>query len=160
MGIFYCDEHEVETVRAWLLSQGRHPRVQIKDAVRTKSLKLHLSRQEGGGICYIHGVPEEAPEIQQWVNNLELKGLEYKGEGLPNISQKVLLNLTKHSKEERVYLTPEEKTRLLDEYDHRCAICRHKCKKFEWDHVERYAESWGEQRFQPLCRLPYRKDKH
>ena len=44
-----------------------------------------------------------------------------------------------------------EKTKLLDEYDHRCAICRHKCKRFEWDHIERFAESWGDQHFQPLC---------
>ena len=121
----------------------------MKDAVRTKSLKLHLQKKEG--ICHIHGIPEEAPEIQQWIEHLELTNLEYKGEGLPNISQKVLLHLTKNNKHERVYLTPEEKYTLLDAYDNRCAICRHKCKKFEWDHIERFAESWGEQNFQPLC---------
>ena len=123
-GHVYCDEYEIETVRAWCLTQGMHPRLMMKDAQRTTSLKLHLSKK--GGLCHIHGVPEEAPEIQQWIDNLDLTNLEYKGEGLPNISQKVLLHLTKKSKHERVYLIPEEKTRLLDEYDNRCAICRHK----------------------------------
>ena len=150
-GHFWCNEEEVDSVRSWLLSQGKHPRVMMKDALKTKSLMVHLSKNDGGGICHIHGVPEEAPDIQQWLDNLELPGLRYKGEGLPNISQKVLLHLTKQSKQERAYLTPPEKTKLLDEYDHRCAICRHKCKKFEWDHIKRFAESWGDQHFQPLC---------
>ena len=66
-GHFYCDENEIETVRSWCLSQGWHPRLQMKDAVRTKSLKLHLKKDN---ICHIHGVPEEAPEIQQWIDNL------------------------------------------------------------------------------------------
>ena len=136
-----------------------HPRLQMKDAVRTTNLKLHLKGKEG--ICHIHGVPEEAPEIQQWINNLELTNLEYKGEGLPNISHKVLLHLAKRSKQERVYLTPEEKTRLLDEYDNRCAICRHKCKQLEWDHIERFAESWGGTAFPaPLFGVSRRENAH
>ena len=106
----------------------------MKDDVWTKSLKLHLKGKEG--ICQIHGVPADAPEIQQWIDNLELTNLEYKGEGLPNISHRVLLDLAKKGKQERVYLTPEEKTRLLDEYDNRCAICTHRCNKFEWEHIE------------------------
>ena len=83
--------------------------------------------------------------------SLDFKALEYRGEGLPNISQKVLMHLAKHNKEERVYLTGEQKAELLDEFNFKCAICKQKSTKFEWDHIERLSESWGEQRFQPLC---------
>ena len=44
-GHFYCDEQEVDSVRAWLLSQGKHPRVMMKDALKTKSLMLHLGKK-------------------------------------------------------------------------------------------------------------------
>ncbi len=33
-------------------------------------------------------MPQEATEIQRWLGNLELN-LPYRGEGLPNMSQKV-----------------------------------------------------------------------
>ena len=102
-GHYKVSEEEIDQVRGWLLSQGKHPRVLMKDALRTKSLILRLAKSEGGGQMHIHGVPEEADEIDNWIQNLDLKNLEYRGEGLPNISQKVLLHLAKHSKEERVF---------------------------------------------------------
>ena len=133
------------------MSQGKHPRVLMKDALRTKSLILRLTKSEGGGQMHIHGIPPEADDIQHWIQNLDLKNLEYRGEGLPNISQKVLLQLAKHNKEERIYLTGEEKATLFDEFDFRCAICKQKSTTFEWDHITRLAEAWNQQRFQPLC---------
>ena len=76
-------------------------------------------------------------------------GIEYKGEGLPAISAKVLHKLLRHR--ERVYLIGEQKAELLEKHDHRCAVCDRRSMAFEWDHVHRFSESFGEQIFQPLC---------
>ena len=69
----------------------------------------------------MHSMPSEAEQIMQWLDRLQLP-LEYKGEGLANISQKVLLHLLKHGKE-RLYLTGEQKAELLEKYDFACAHC-------------------------------------
>lgn len=42
-------DEKMDQVRGWLLSQGRHCRVLMKDAMRTKSLIVHLAKAEGGG---------------------------------------------------------------------------------------------------------------
>ena len=76
-------------------------------------------------------------------------GIEYKGEGLPAISAKVLQRLLRHK--EWVYLTGEQKAELLEKHDHRCAVCDRPSLAFEWDHVHRFSESFGEQKFQPFC---------
>ena len=62
-GHFHAPEDQIDTVRAWLLARGRAPKVLMKDEHRTKTLLLHLTRAEGGGICHIHGVPEEDEHI-------------------------------------------------------------------------------------------------
>ena len=76
--------------------------------------------------------------------------MPYRGEGLPAISAKVLHHLIRHGKE-RVWLAGEEKAELLEQYGFLCALCGRKASSFEWDHVERFSESLGDQRFQPLC---------
>ena len=93
-------------------------------------------------------MPSEAEQIMQWLDRLQLP-LEYKGEVLANISQKVLLHLLKHGKE-RLYLIGEQKAELLERYDFACAHCG--AKGFlEWDHIEPLKENYGAQNFQPLC---------
>ena len=59
------------------------------------------AKDERKGTVYIHGLPEQAPEFQAWLGKLEVN-LAYKGEGLPNLTKKVLLTLLKDR--ERTYL--------------------------------------------------------
>jgi hypothetical protein len=55
-----------------------------------------------------HALPPEAPEISAWLRKLGL-GIPYRGEGLPNITYKVLLALLRCK--ERMYLHGYEKAR-------------------------------------------------
>ncbi len=57
----------------------------------------------------------------------------------------------------RVYLSGEEKARLQEQHDHRCAQCGAQWADFEWDHVSRLSQSLGPQTFQPLCVSCHRK---
>ena len=65
------------------------------------------------------------------------------------MSAMVLQQLLK--RRERVHLTGEQKAELLEQHEHRCALCDRQSSAFEWDHIERFSESLGEQLFQPLC---------
>ena len=76
-------------------------------------------------------------------------GLVYRGEGLPNMALKVLHRLVKQGRE-RVWLTGEEKAVILEQNEHKCALCLSRG-PFEWDHIARHSESYGEQVFQNLC---------
>jgi hypothetical protein len=153
-GHFWVEEGELDAVRGWFLAEGRHPKVILKSEHQARSLEYTLSADEGRGVVVVHGLPAEAREIQAWLGRLELN-LAYRGEGLPNISQKVLLALLKEGRE-RVYLTGEEKAQLLEAHDNRCALCGVQWAEFEWDHIAPLAQSLGAQRFQPLCRSCHR----
>jgi hypothetical protein len=148
-GHFHVPEDDLPAVRAWFLKSGRSPKCILKDQMRLKSLVYNLSRKDPArGTVVVHGLPPEAAEIQAWLAQLNL-GMEYKGEGLPAISMKVLHRLLRHR--ERVYLTGEQKAELLEAHDYRCALCDRRSSAFEYDHIDRFSESFGEQRFQPLC---------
>ena len=62
----------------------------------------------------IHGLPEEAGDIQKWLAKLDV-GIDYRGEGLPAIAVELLLHLIRHGRE-RVYLIDEEAEELLEQY--------------------------------------------
>ena len=129
---------------------GEAPKCILKDKIRLKSLVYNLTKRDGEkGSLVIHGLPEEAGDIRRWLGKLGID-LPYRGEGLPAISAKVLHHLIRHGKE-RVWLSGEDKAELLEQFNHLCAICGRSASLLEWDHVELFSESLGEQRFQPLC---------
>ncbi len=96
----------------------------------------------------MHALPDTSGAMEQWLKRLDL-GLQYRGEGLPALSLKVLQTLAKRNRE-RVWLTCEEKAAILEEYGFCCAMCGARG-EFEFDHIARLSESYDEQRFQPLC---------
>ena len=149
-GHFLVDMEDLPGVRAWFLAGGRHPKCVLKDEIRLKSLVYSLTKRDnlGKGVVVVHGLPEEAGDIQEWIRNLGID-MPYRGEGLPAISAKVLHHLIRHGRE-MVWLSGEEKAKLLEQHGFLC-ICGRRASSFEWDHVERFSESMGEQRFQPLC---------
>ncbi len=79
-------------------------------------------------------------------------GLVYRGEGLPSMALKVLHRLVKQGKE-RVWLTGEEKAEILEQNEHKCATCSSRG-PFEWDHIARYSEGYGEPIFKKSHSVP------
>jgi hypothetical protein len=92
-------------------------------------------------------MPQHWEETQAWIERL---ALDYRREGLPGSALKALQALIRRSRE-RVYLDGEQKAELLELHEFRCAICGGPSSEFEWDHVSRHSESFGEPEFQPLC---------
>ncbi len=150
-GHFWAFEDEMGSIRAWFLQHRKSPKVLMKDDVKVRTLIYNIRKNEenGPGICYIHSLPEHFGEMQSWLERLDV-GLQYRGEGLPALSLKVLQLLIKKGRE-RTWLTSEEKAAILDECGYACAACGSKNVDFEFDHIARLSESYGEQEFQPLC---------
>ena len=123
----------------------------MKDELRPRGLLYNLTKRGDGqvGTCFIHSLPENSEQIKDWLGQLNI-GLEYRGEGLPNVALKVLQRLVKGNRT-REWLTGEKKAELLEEYDFKCAMCDSRSSELEWDHVCRLSESFGQQEFQPLC---------
>ncbi len=103
--------------------------------------------QKGVCVCVIHTLPGEVREIRAWVSNLGL-GIVYRGEGLPNITYKVLIRLLKQK--ERHYLMGEERHALMEANDYRCVSCGERG-NVDWDHITALSTSFGEEVFEPMC---------
>ena len=133
--------------RETLFQQGTLPRVLMKDEFIPRA--LHLPCQKG--LCQIHILPEKAADFEAWVNKLNVKGLSYRGEGLPSLARKVLFALIQQK--ERTYPRKELKAELLEKHGFKCASCKTSARKFEWDHVHRLCDSVGNApMWQPLCK--------
>ena len=107
---------DLDEARRKLLEQGISPRLSQSDR--------HEVRQLTMGKTVIHGIPQNLQSILQFINNLKTHGveIEYRGEGLPAISQRALTALLKHSNH-RKYLDEDEKAELIKAQDGKCAIC-------------------------------------
>ena len=96
---------ELENVRGQLLATGRHPKVTLKGESRIKRLTYTFCATEHRrGQCVIHGTPDDADEMQEFLRNINARemGITYRGQGLAGITYSVLLKLLK---QKRVYLS-------------------------------------------------------
>ena len=150
-GHYSVAESEIDEVRGMFLASGRRPKVLLKDCFSTKALRYTFvrGRDTRKGVVHIHTLPEHATEIQAWLKALDLD-LAYRGEGLPNMTYKVLLKLLKVNRQ-RKYLTGEEKHSLLEATSYACTLCGERA-QLEWDHTHRFSESFGDQAMLPLCK--------
>ena len=152
----------IEQARGQMLSLGRVPKVVLKDESQIKSLRYTFNKREAHeGACVVHALPCDWREITQWLENLKREhnvSLPYRGEGLPNMTFKVLLHLLRTK--DRVYLTGEQKHALLESQEWLCAICGGKSSELEFDHVHALSTSFGEQQFQVLCRTCHAVKTH
>jgi len=151
-GHFYVEEDQIDFVRELFLKDKKHPKVVLKDESRIKSLRYVFTKiDDEKGTCVVHARPPDAVDMIQWLQNLDI-GMSYKGEGLANLTYKVLNKLIK--KRERRRLEGEERHELLESvYSYSCASCGAKG-RMEWDHTVRLSQSYGEQRadcFAPRC---------
>ena len=76
-------------MRQWFLCSGRNPRVTLKSMVDISSLTYVCTQRKDGadGTCKIRQPPPEAESVQRWLAKLPLNNFEYKGEGLPGITE-------------------------------------------------------------------------
>ena len=123
----------------------------LKGCFSTMGLKCTFvrGRDKLKGVVHVHALPEHAAEIQAWLKALDLD-VAYRGEGLPNMTYKVLLKLLKVNRQ-RKYLTGEEKHSLLEATSYACILCGERA-QLEWDHTHRFSESFGDQAMLPLCK--------
>ncbi len=82
-------------MRAWFLEHRSCPKVIKKDEVLIRTLIYNLRKNEGGGVCHVHALPERSNDIEKWLERLQITGLQYRGEGLPSMSLRVLQTLVK-----------------------------------------------------------------
>ena len=150
-----CPDELLE-IRRWFATQNKFPKMLLKDLYQPRALSYqcvkHLDNAKGA--CVIHLLHEQWDEIKQWAEHF---GLQYHGEGLPNISFKVMQHLIK-KKTMRTPLSGIEKNEILQEYGHKCAQCGSRSNKLEFDHICRVSESYGAApECQPLCPACHRE---
>ena len=153
-GHFFVEDESINSVRGWFLQQQRHPRVVLKDELTIRCLVYTCSKiDQVSGVCVVHAMPKESSDIMEWLQRLPVS-IEYRGEGLPGITNKVLLALL--GQKNRRFLTGEEKNILLEQYQYSCSNCGAQTSELEWDHIVPLSQSMdGEQPmegFAPLCR--------
>ena len=120
-GHVWCED--LAKVRQWFLCSGRNPRVTLKSMVDISSLTYVCTARKDGTerTCKIRQLPPEAESIQRWLAKLPLgDDFEYKGEGLPGITQRVFCALLRA---ERRSPPHAERQRILEEQDRRCKLC-------------------------------------
>ena len=139
---YYSDD--LDSVRCQLMTRGLVPRLSLRDECTLRSLTHTFPGRMGGSVT-IHAVPTDWEKIRQFVKSF---GLEYRGEGLPGATWKIVQHLL--DKKQRRWLTGEEKHEVLAEHGFRCASCG-ATGHVEFDHVHALSTSFGEQEFQPLC---------
>ena len=122
----------------------------MKNESETRALVYTCTKLDKGakGMVTIHALPETHGELVAWLEKLPVD-LEYRGEGLPNLTHKVLLELLR--RRDRRYLTGEEKAELLEQYNYSCAMCGEQTSCIEWDHIAPLSQCLGPQEMQPLC---------
>jgi hypothetical protein len=95
-GHFWTLDDEISNARAWFLENKRSPKVIKKDMLVIRTLIYNLRKSEGGpGVCHIHVQPARSNDIEKCLEKLQISGLQYRGEGLPNMSLRVLQTLVR-----------------------------------------------------------------
>ena len=104
-----------------MLESGRSPKVSLRDLTTVSQLSYQCVKAVDGctGLCRIREEPPYASAMVEWLARLPVEA-EYRGERLPALSLSVFLALLKAKRR-----TPsaEEQTKLLEQHDHRCAMC-------------------------------------
>ena len=137
---------DIEQVRNYYLSNGKHPKVKLKGRWDIKHLSL--------GSVFIHSVPENYTTILRFLENLKKYNISipYRGEGIPSMSDRCLTLLMRGCRE-RQYLTAAEKQVVVEKQAGLCSICGDPLDgRPEFDHIIPYAQGVGDQRFQAAHR--------
>ena len=149
-GDFRVPEGEMDDIRGRFLAQGRHPRVTLRDAWRTRKLHYIFTADEehAGETITIHGWPGDWAKIADWLAELRRTvpgfDVEYAGQGIAGATLESLLRLLKVLRQ-RVFLEPEQRHEVLERYDYTCALCNTRGVPLQMDHKVRLTQSFGPQ---------------
>ena len=142
----------MQGTRRKLLESGRCPKITLKNGTEIASLQYRCVQAKDGcvGMCIIRELPSEKIDIEEWLGNLP-RVIEWRGEGIPALTQKVLLQLIKA---DRRTPSKQEQQKILKEQDGRCNLCGGIFDNdLEWDHVARLQQTvkGKPQVFQAIC---------
>jgi len=149
-GLFFT--FDLPATRRKLLESGSCPKITLQNGTEIASLQYRCVQAKDGcsGMCIIRELPPEKNEIEEWLGNLP-RAIEWRGEGIPALSQKVLLELMKA---ERRTPSKQEQQSILEEQKGRCNLCGGVFDNdLEWDHVARLQQTvkGKPQVFQAIC---------
>jgi len=138
---------DLQSLRLSLLADNWPVQATLSSPHDLKMLKIPIAK---GKFCVITSIPENNEELRQYVQDLQLLTrvpLTYRNEGLPSLTQRMLLTLLA---EQRQYLSSKEKAQLLKAQKHKCGICGQELKRCEFDHIVPLSRCTS-QRFMGIC---------
>ncbi len=110
-------------------------------------LKIPIAKAK---FCCVTSIPENDEELRKFVEDLQILArvpLTYRQEGLPALTQRMLLTLLA---QKRQHLSGAEKRAPLKAQKHKCNECGQELTKYEADHVVPLCRATS-QSFQLLC---------
>ena len=145
-GAFYTDD--LHSLRLRLLAKNLPVQATLSSPHELRMLKVPIAK---GKYCVITSRPENHDELHQFVEDLQLLTrvpLTYRQEGLPALTQRMLLTLLA---QKRRHLSVVEKRAILRAQKHKCNECGQELTKYECDHVIPLSRATSQNLWQFLC---------
>ena len=152
----YHYTQDLNAARAELLLSGRSPKVVLRNAAAADMVALRYvcvkARDGASGACVIRELPSDPDReaIQHFLASLP-RHVEWCGEGVPSLTQKVLLELLRADRESP---SADVRARILADQHQSCNMCGSTFQgDLEWDHIAplRSLCAGTEQVFQAIC---------
>ena len=102
---------DLRKARADLLSEGHCPKVAMRSLCEWRALRLRA----GDADCVINELPEEAGDLQAWMQRL---GLKYRGQRLASATSEAFMQLLKAQRE-----LPQNREQILAAQGGLCKLC-------------------------------------
>ena len=102
---------DLRKARADLLSEGHCPKVAMRSLCEWRALRLRA----GDADCVINELPEEAADLQAWMQRL---GLKYRGQRLASAASEAFMQLLKAQRE-----LPQNREQILAVQGGLCKLC-------------------------------------
>ena len=102
---------DLRKARADLLSEGHCPKVAMRSLCEWRALRLRA----GDADCVINELPEEAADLQAWMQRL---GLKYRGQRLASAASEAFMQLLKAQRE-----LPQNREQILAAQGGLCKLC-------------------------------------
>ena len=149
----YYFTSDLNSVRRRLLESGRNPKISLQGGSAIMSLSYECTEQKDGakGLMFVKQAVEDEDRILEWLERLPKK-VEWCGEKLPALTQKVLFELLRAERRNcPVHLRKE----ILKTQGGNCNICGWALESddIEWDHLAPLQQMCQgmQPRFQAIC---------
>jgi len=156
----YHYSQDLSATRVDLLLSGRSPKVVLRNAAAADMVALRYvcvkARDGASGACVVRELPPDQEAIRQFLERLPRR-VTWCGEGLPALTQKVLLELLRADRESP---SADVRARVLEEQHQVCNSCGAAFHgDLEWDHIAplRSLCTGTEQSYQAICAACHRE---